>query len=259
VPSSLAGADPPSPQDGACPHEPGRSCTLIQRNYVHDNNNPNTPAAGLAATVPVGTGIDLSGSHHDTVQLNLIVGNGAWGILLNDYTDFSPPPIPSYCRGGVVNFNTPAPFDQLYGPVIPCFFRAIGNEVEDNLFYHNGFFGNDTNGDLANAVLAYGTNNCFHDNIDLTTGPPSSSPTSLQDPAVAGICGRPWNPDTAQEFSLISQLGCDSLGPPSGACTGLPPPLYPLRTQVRLFPLPHEPGMQDPCAGVPSNSWCASP
>jgi parallel beta-helix repeat protein len=258
VPSSLAGADPPSPQDGACPHTPGTSCTLIQYNFVHDNNNPNTPAAGLAATAPTGTGIDLSGSHHDTVQYNLVTNNGAWGILLNDYADPSLPPIQSYCRGGIVNFNPPSPYDQLYGALIPCFFRAIGNRVNDNLFFNNGFFGNDTNGDLANAVLPDATNNCFQDNVNLTTGQPSSSPANLQDPSVAGTCGRKWNPDTTQEFSLIAQLGCDSLGPgpPTFACTGLPPPLYPLQTQVQLLPIPHERGMPNACQGVPPNSWC---
>jgi hypothetical protein len=37
---------------------------------------------------------------------------------------------------------------------------------------------------------------------------------------------------------------------------GLPPPLYPLQTQVQLLPIPREPGMDDPCQGVPENSWC---
>jgi hypothetical protein len=32
VPSSLAIADPPSPQNGACPNLPTASCTVIQRN-----------------------------------------------------------------------------------------------------------------------------------------------------------------------------------------------------------------------------------
>jgi hypothetical protein len=60
VPSSLANDDPPSPQNGACPNQPIVSCTVIQRNYVHDNNNPNTPAFGDAATTAIGTGIDLT-------------------------------------------------------------------------------------------------------------------------------------------------------------------------------------------------------
>lgn len=76
VPSSLAVYDPPSPQDGACPNAPG-SCTIIQRNYVHDNNNPNLPVNfavnPLAGSVLVGSGIDLSGGRNNTVQQNLRV------------------------------------------------------------------------------------------------------------------------------------------------------------------------------------------
>jgi hypothetical protein len=259
VPSTLSWGDPPSPQNGACPGDPDASCTFIQYNYIHDNNNPNTPAAGVAATVAVGTGIDLSGGRNTTVRFNAVTNNGAWGILLNDYADFPPPQTPYDCRGGIANYNAPPPFDQLYGATIPCYFRSFGNRVTYNAFHHNGFFGNPTNGDLANAVLPYSTDNCFAQNVDGWGGTPSSSPTDLQDPKVAGTCGRAWQPDIAQVFLLTDELGCASLGPISGACTGLPPPLYPLRTQVQLFPIPNETGMADPCSGVPQNSWCAQP
>jgi hypothetical protein len=117
LPSSLANDDLPSPQDGACPAVPGRSCTLIRFNYVHDNNNPNTPGVGIASTVPIGTGIDLSGGRNDTLFANLIVNNNAWGILINDYPDSTFP----NCGGGDVFFNPPPPFDQIFGAVIPCY------------------------------------------------------------------------------------------------------------------------------------------
>ena len=264
VPSSLANDDPPSPQSGACPDNPNASCTLIQRNYVHDNNNPNTPvfSGSLAATVAVGTGIDLTGSQNDTVQFNVITNNGSWGVLVNDYADYSPAAVPTYCQGGVTNYTPPSPFDQLYAPLlpIPCYFPAFGNRVTGNVFLGNGFFGNATNGDLANAVLAYPTNNCFGGNINLKTGKPSSSPSDLQSPSVAGTCGKPWTLDaaqTAQEVTLTEELGCVSLG----LCTGLPfplnpPPVYPVPTGVTLLPIPHELSMANPCAGVPQNSWC---
>ena len=261
VPSSLANDDPPSPQDGACPNNPATSCTLIQRNYVHDNNNPNTPAAGLAATVAVGTGIDLSGSQNDTVQFNLVTNNGSWGILVNDYADYAPATAPTYSQGGVINYIPPAPFDSLYAPAlpIPCYFAAFGNRIIRNVFLGNGFFGNETNGDLANAVLAYPSNNCFVNNFDLKTGKPTSSPQNLQSPSVAGTCGQAWNPDTTEEVALTEELGCVSLG----LCSSLPfplnpPPAYPLPTTVQLLPIPHERSMANPCAGVPKNSWCGA-
>ena len=114
---------------------------------------------------------------------------------------------------------------------IPCYFNSFGNQVLDNTFLSNGFFKNDTNGDLANAALPYPLNNCFRGNVNLQTGTPSSSPTNLPT-----ACGAPWNPDTQQEYSLTLQLGCDSLGPASGACTGLTGHPYPLQTHVKLLP-----------------------
>jgi hypothetical protein len=154
--------------------------------------------------------------------------------------------------GGTVNFNTPAPYDQLYGPIVPCYFNSYGNRVENNVFWGNGFYGNETNGDLADAAIPYPVDNCFVGNIDLA-GAVSSSPKNLQAHAVAGQCGRPWNPYTTQEFTLVEQLGCASV---ASLCIGLPPLLYPVQMQVAMFPIPHEPSTANPCIGVPANSWC---
>ncbi len=247
--TTLANDDRPSPQDGVCPDQPGVSCTRIQYNYVHDNNNPNTPGEGIAATVPTGTGILLSGGRNDTVQGNFVTRNGAWGIMVNDYPD---PTLP-YCDGGVAFFQPPPPYDQILGPVIPCYFHSFGNRIEKNSFIGNGSFGNNTNGDLANAVLSYPVRNCFYGNIDLK-GKLTSSPLNLQDPAVAGSCGGAWVLDPAQGPSLFLELLCDAFGPASGACS--PSDHYPTQTGVTLLPIPHEQGMDDPCAGVPTNSWC---
>jgi hypothetical protein len=187
LPSTLAAFDLPSPQNGACPQDPDSSCTLIQFNNVHDNNNPNVPAVpgSLQATAPVGTGIDISGGRNNTVQYNLITHNGSWGIL-NDYADYvtlGTPPPPGYCQGGKQQFTPESPYDQLYSPLpIPCYFRSFGNTVANNVFYDNGFFKNETNGDLANAAIPFAKNNCFHNNIDLIKGEPTSSPDDLQDP-----------------------------------------------------------------------------
>jgi parallel beta-helix repeat protein len=206
-----------------------------------------------AATAAVGSGIDLSGGRNNTVQYNLVTNNSSWGILLNDYADYSTPASSTYCQGGELNFTPVTPYDLLYAPLlpIPCYFPSFGNRVIGNVFAGNGFFGNETNGDLANGALPYTSNNCFHDNIDVA-GKVTSSPSNL--PAV---CGKPWKPDTAKEVSLTEELGCASLG----LCTGLPFPLnptpsYPAPTRVRLMPMPHEAGMADPCDVVSANSWC---
>jgi len=254
VPSSLANDDPPSPQDGACPGQPTRSCTLIEHNYVHDNNNPNTPAIGLTAGAVIGTGIDLTGDRNDTVRNNLVVNNGSWGILVNDYPDPSLPATPTWCQGGTPFFNPPAPIDQILGPVIPCYFDATGNHIEANVLARNGTFGNPTNGDLANAALAAPVGNCFRANIDLATGRPSSAPGNLQDPSVAGRCGQPWSPNLDQVAPLLLQALCAAFGPASGACGAGPG--YPQPTQVRLLPIPRERGMGNPCDALPANSWC---
>jgi hypothetical protein len=229
---------------------PGQSCTLIQYNNVHDNNTANTPGEGIAATVPVGTGILISGGRNDTVRHNLVQGNGAWGILLNDYPDASQ----TACDGGVPFFNPPPPFDQLLGPVVPCYFHSFGTRVSNNRLITNGAFGNDTNGDLANAALDYPIRNCFWDNHQLKRGQLISSPINIEDPNVLGTCSGPWVGDAAQQMALFQQLFCDAFGPVSGACTT--PNQYPTQTSVTLLPIPVERGMDNPCDGVPSNSWC---
>src|SRR5260370_10683890 len=73
--------DNPPPQDGSCPgggtsritHT--HSCWVFMNNYVHDNNNPNVPAAGSAAAGPVGTGISASGGRNDTIINNMFSNN----------------------------------------------------------------------------------------------------------------------------------------------------------------------------------------
>ncbi len=67
-------------------------------NYVHDNNTPNVPTAGLAGGGPVGTGMSISGGRNDTVINNRFVHNGAWGSILVPFPGSGPP-----CTGGVGN------------------------------------------------------------------------------------------------------------------------------------------------------------
>lgn len=248
--TTLANDDRPSPQDGSCPGMPGRSCTVIENNDVHDNNIADTPGAGIAANVPIGTGILISGGRYDIVRNNLVRGNGAWGVVLNDYPDASQPA----CNGGVAFFNPPPPFDQLLGPVVPCYFHSFGTRVYKNRFIGNGAFGNATNGDLANAALDYPLRNCFSGNKPMQNGKLTSAPSNIEDPTVLGTCDGPWVGDPAQQIALFQQLFCDAFGPASGACTS--PNQYPQPTRVTLMPIPVERGMENPCDGAPANTWC---
>ena len=88
----------PSPQDGACPNggtspiTHTHSCWVFMHNYVHDNNNPNVPAAGAAAAGPAGTGMSVSGGRDDTIMDNRFENNGAWGMIFVPYPDTETPP-----------------------------------------------------------------------------------------------------------------------------------------------------------------------
>jgi len=127
--------------------------------------------------------------------------------------------------------------------------------VSGNRFLGNGTFGNNTNGDLANATLDFPIRNCFFDNKALKKGTLTSSPVNIEDAAVLGSCNGPWVGDSPQETSLFLQLLCNAYGPASGACSALDH--YPAQTGVTLLPIPREPGMSNPCQGVPRNSWCS--
>jgi hypothetical protein len=246
VPNSLNNDDAPSPQNGACPGggtgpTGSHSCTIIRNNHVHDNNNPNVPAAGITAAAPVGSGIEISGGSNDTIIGNLVDNNGAWGVIIHDFPDTSTPPPVAHCTGGI----------NLAGAA--CYFMASGNEVIANVFAHNGFFGNPGNGDVGNAASAVAPGNCFGGNQDLS-GTLTSDPPLIQ--AVDGLCGGPAPGD----FILNNQLLCDSSLVssivPGASCPSTPVTSYPRQTAVSLLALPKEATMPNPCAGVPANPWC---
>ena len=91
------GADPPAPQNGACPDNGispithTHSCWVFMHNNVHDNNNPNAPKSGTASNGPLGTGMTVSGGSNDTVMDNTFSNNGAWGILFVPFPDSDKP------------------------------------------------------------------------------------------------------------------------------------------------------------------------
>lgn len=238
--------DNPPPQNGDCPNggispiTHTRSCWVFLDNYVHDNNNPDVPAAGSAAAGPVGTGMSLSGARNDTVMNNVFANNGAWGTILVPYPDSGPP-----CTGGTL---TPA----------ACLFDENGDAVLNNTFNHNGFFGNPTNGDIGAANLEPGPTDCFRGNTETGGGAVTTSPPDLQ--LLYPTCtGATVPPDTNPPF--VAEVACDSqaisIGPVPGGALCLPGANYPRLTSVVMHPLPANLAtMPDPCAGVPVNPWC---
>jgi len=233
VPNSLNDSDQPSPQTGLCPSGSG-SCTFIEHNYVHDNNNPNVPAFGISGTAPVGSGIEISGGMFDTVTGNRVENQGSWGIVTHDFPDSETPPPGANCAGGTL----------LPGGI--CFFNARGNVVSNNTLTNNGFFGNPSNGDLANEASAQ-PKNCFFGNVD-SSGRLTSDPANIQSAQIDGPPCDQFGP--GDDHILLTQLLCAA-----GliACPGFD---YPRTTEVAVLPLSPQSTMSDPCAGVPANRWC---
>jgi hypothetical protein len=218
-------------------------------NFVHDNNNPNVPTAGLAGGGPVGTGMSLSGARSDTVMDNTFTHNGAWGTIVVPFPDSGPP-----CTGG-----TSGPGGQ---PA--CLYDPWGDAILDNTYSGNGFFGNPTNGDIALTNFEPGPTNCFAGNTDsagLTTAP------SYAEQLYPKCNGQTMPPSILNPESAIftEEVACDSTLdlPLAGKAPCLPTDSYPRTTRINngLHPLPPAsqlPTMPNPCAGVPANPWCSS-
>ncbi len=244
--------DNPPPQDGACPSggtspiTHTHSCWVFMDNFVHDNNNPNVPSAGLAGGGPVGTGISLSGARNDTVVNNLFANNGAWGTIIVPFPDSGPP-----CTGG-----TSGPGGQ---PA--CVYDPWGDAILNNTYTNNGGFKNPTNGDIALTNTEPGPTNCFAGNTD-TGGTLTTAPSNAEQmyPTCNGQTVPPsdTNPQSVQ---FTEEVACDSniYLPLAGKAPCLPTDSYPRLTQVEMHPLPPAsklPPMANPCSGVPRNPWC---
>ncbi|HLY34522.1 MAG TPA: hypothetical protein VKQ07_08315 [Jatrophihabitantaceae bacterium] len=262
VSNSQNSADPPSPQNGLCPNggigpTGNHLCWEFVNNYVHDNNNPNVPAIGDAAIGPVGTGLVLAGDRNNIVTGNLFSNNGAWAVLTTLFPDTGAanPNNVSNCHGGVPNTS-------LFGTNIPCLFDDWGNQVLNNKFASNGFYGNVTNGDIADFTIPPlespgAPGNCFHGNTKLVTGTPASTwPTLLQ--TTQASCNNPLGyPDPASTAVLGVQVACATQA--FFTCPSLPQLNYPRQTHVVMPPMPTQTTMPNPCSGVPTNPWCPSP
>ncbi len=238
--------DNPPPQNGACPTgvtppvAGAPSCWVFTHNYVHDNNNPNVPAAGSAAAGPVGTGMSVSGGRNDTVMHNRFANNDAWGVIFVPYSDSGPP-----CTGGTLN----SPFLGQGG----CLYDEYGDALIGNTFSKDGAYRNPTNGSFDQLNFEQHPTDCFSgDNSDASSL--TSDATSLQQkyPSCTGATVAP-NINVA----FLNEVLCDSQVKLSGfGCQ--PGDHYPRRTKVVMHPLPTKQlkSMPNPCAGVPKNAWC---
>ncbi|MDQ6747417.1 MAG: right-handed parallel beta-helix repeat-containing protein [Candidatus Dormibacteraeota bacterium] len=241
-------ADEPAPQNGACPAgvKPpvagAPTCWVFTRNYVHDNNNPNVPAAGAAAAGPVGTGISLSGARNDTVIGNRFVNNQAWGIILVPYIDHGGP-----CSGGTLNELGPG----------SCLFDQWGNAVLNNQFASNGGYGHPSNGDIATLNFESGhPTNCYAANSEIGGGsirPASAAALQTTQPS----CNGSPAPASSSDPAFLNEVLCDtqvSLGSGPPTCPTGP---YPRATRVVMHRVPKQKTMKNPCQGVPGNPWCS--
>jgi hypothetical protein len=237
--------DEPSPQNGACPNGAispithTNSCWVFIHNYVHDNNDPNVPTAGLADAGPVGTGMSISGGRDDTIMHNRFVNNDAWGLIIVNYPDTGSP-----CIGGTKNF-----------PILgkgSCLYDEWSDAVIDNTFTHDGSYGNPTNGEFEQLNFEAHPSDCFRGNVDTSGSLTLASATLQQNYPTCTTT------PVAANFNLpfVNEVLCDSsINVPPFGCK--PGDHYPQRTRVVMHPLPkHLKSMPNPCQGVPVNPWC---
>jgi hypothetical protein len=239
--------DNPPPQDGVCPGGKTSpithttSCWVFMHNNVHDNNNPNVPAAGSAAAGPVGTGMSISGGRDDTIMDNTFSNNDAWGLIIVPYLDSGPP-----CTGGTLN-----------GPFGGCLYDEFGDAVIGNTFSNDGSYGHPSNGDIGKVNLEDGhPTDCFSGNTEAGGGAlsPDAAALEVADPSCTGAIVN----QSASNPNFLAEVLCDSqveINP--GTPATCPSGPYPRVTKVVLHPLPKGlPTMPDPCKGVPANPWC---
>jgi hypothetical protein len=224
-------------------------------NFVHDNNNPDAPGAGIASAAPTGTGLLLYGGRDNMISDNVFSGNGAWGIVFVTYPDPETPPDDAVaagaaCQGGV---------DSGSAMGGACVYDDWGNGVLRNKFHGNGSFGNDTNGDIGEITSTAAATNCYHDNVEQGGGQVTTSPSGLEQSKP--VCDQHTVPPNGN-LAMTNQIVCDSQAfaglIPGTTSTPCPPGAnYPQSTGVKMPPLP--PGlatMPNPCKGVPANAWC---
>ncbi len=96
----------------------------VTKNWVHDNNRPNTaPPGSLAGELPPGGGILMNGVDFNYIDKNLVENNDFFGIVMIDYC---------LSVGGGPNDCSIAP------PVAGTDAINTGNRVRKNEFINNG-------------------------------------------------------------------------------------------------------------------------
>jgi hypothetical protein len=244
--------DNPPPQDGSCPNGVPSpithtlSCWVFEHNYVHDNNNPNVPAAGLSAQGPVGTGMSVSGGRNDTIMNNTFARNNAWGVIVVPFTDNGPP-----CIGGTPNaLGTGS-----------CLYDEWGDALLNNTFIDNGGYGHPSNGDFGWINLEKGhPTSCWSGNHEQNSGslkPAGAAQLQTQLPSCNGSAATTGKSDP----QFLTEVLCDAqISLVSGQPANCPNGKYPRFTHAVMHPLPTKrlPTMPEPCAGVPKNAWCTS-
>jgi Right handed beta helix region len=224
--------DAPSPQLGS----------TFKNNFVHDNNNPNA-TADLGGLRAIGVGLVVAGGRHNVITGNRIERNGAWGILLVPLIDIRKPPKVAHCTGGTATKNSDG--------TTTCFFDDFANQVYGNKLKGNGFFGNPTNGDLADISGQNTPGNCWHDNALIGGGTPTAEPGDLQ--TAHTDCSAAGHGDDISS-TLADQVLCNT--EVLSKCAEDATHRYPRTTKVKVHRLPKLRGMKDPCKGVPANPWC---
>jgi hypothetical protein len=185
--------------------------------------------------------MSVSGGRNDTVMDNLFVHNGAWGTIFVPFPDSGPP-----CTGGTGGTK----------PGALCLYDEWGDALLNNQYARNGFFGNPTNGDFGAGNLEAHPTDCYHGNLEVGGGTPTSSPSNAQQ-MYPKCNGKTVPPNTNLQF--LAEVACDSQvalpGGTSPPC--MPMDHYPRRKKIVMHTLPKSlKTMPDPCAGVPKNPWC---
>jgi hypothetical protein len=265
--------DAPSPQEGLCPNGEDNNdesekelpsgalsgaqrkniCWVAIDNKIVDNNNGGTPTNSGAPGL-VGTGMSIAGGRNDLVVDNTFADNDAWGLLFVPYPGVKETPqnqggsseIPEEddCKGGIGSGS---------GETYACLYEPSASEIEGNTFADNGSYKNPSNGDIGEVADPEPKTliDCWHGNVEAGGGEPSSEPPDIQ--ATHGTCSDPNIGGEPASSALSVQAACDSQL--LAECPSVPGEEYP-RGEVKLLPLPQEPGMANPCEGLPRNKWC---